>query len=149
MCSGFLVTDVFSLLLCVSLLGGSISVVVGLSPCTALLDYYWYAIVCTSSSDMAIKIWSSANNIHSFLTSTIGGGERSASNSGHSIPRGRTAVTEQETGWARDPVWTFTEIYCRSLESSHDSAIIQHIKHTMLHAHTWRFVSLFPAFNHQ
>jgi len=38
MCSGFLVIDVFSLLLCVFLLDGSTSVVVGLSPCTALLD---------------------------------------------------------------------------------------------------------------
>ena len=38
MCSGFLVIDVFPLLLCVFLLDGSTSVVVGLSPCTALLD---------------------------------------------------------------------------------------------------------------
>jgi len=38
MCSGFLVIDVFSLPLCVFLLDGSTSVVVGLSPCTALLD---------------------------------------------------------------------------------------------------------------
>ena len=42
MCSGFLVIDVFSLLLCVSLLGGSTSVVVGLSPCTALLKVYQF-----------------------------------------------------------------------------------------------------------
>ena len=33
MCSGFLVIDVFPLLLCVFLLDGSTSVVVGLSPC--------------------------------------------------------------------------------------------------------------------
>ena len=39
MCSGFLVIDVFPLLLCVFLLDGSVSVVVGLSPCTALLEY--------------------------------------------------------------------------------------------------------------
>jgi len=38
MCSGFLVIDVFPLLLYVFLLDGSNSVVVGLSPCTALLD---------------------------------------------------------------------------------------------------------------
>jgi len=39
LCSGFLVIDVFPLLLCVFLLDGSTSVVVvGLSPCTALLD---------------------------------------------------------------------------------------------------------------
>ena len=37
MCSGFLVIDVFPLLLCVFLLDGSASVLVGLSPCTALL----------------------------------------------------------------------------------------------------------------
>jgi len=39
MCSGFHVIDVFPLLLCVFLLDGSTSVVVGLSPCTALLDW--------------------------------------------------------------------------------------------------------------
>jgi len=39
MCSGFLVTDLLSLLLCVFLLDGSTRVVVGLSPCTAVLDW--------------------------------------------------------------------------------------------------------------
>jgi len=37
MCSGFLVIDVSPLLVCVFLLDGSTSVVVGLSPCTAPL----------------------------------------------------------------------------------------------------------------
>jgi len=40
MCSGFLVIDVISLLLCVFLLDGSTSFVVGLSPCTVLGQNY-------------------------------------------------------------------------------------------------------------
>ena len=52
MCSGFLVIDVFSLLLCFSLLDGSPSVVVGLFPCTALLDWYQHAVNCQFNSSV-------------------------------------------------------------------------------------------------
>jgi len=48
MCSGFQVIDVFLLLLCVFLLNGSTSIVVGLSPCTALLELLLAMSVCPS-----------------------------------------------------------------------------------------------------
>ena len=60
MCSGFLVIDVFPLLLCVFLLDGTTSVVVGLSPCTALLDSTTRNTILyshlTSKTDQT-KIW--------------------------------------------------------------------------------------------
>jgi hypothetical protein len=46
--------------------------------------------------------------IHSFLTSALEGGERSASRPGRALPPGKEPPVPivQEAGWAPEPVWT-------------------------------------------